>query len=540
MGQLPLCQRSSASVNDLDLLLSRAREIASGTDFWARPQLREDFAALVRAGQDPLGDRYSALRTAAYRRLQGITLTPRRIVKAMTDWAEREAKALGTPRRVIDPGAGTGRFSIAAALRFPEAEIFAVENDPDLASLLRANLRASRLEDRVEVVSMDFRNFQPQEVPGPTLFIGNPPYVRHHGISADWKEWYVNACFKYGIVASRLAGLHLHFFSHILEIGRGGDFGCLITAAEWLDVGYGGALRSLLAHGLGGSEIHVLHPAAEAFPGTMSTAAITGFRIGQRPPTLRLRNVDESAQLDPLEGGRSIPWAELSQEPKWSILVRDTPKPSPGSIELGELCKVHRGQVTGNNRVWIAGSHTRDLPGAFLKPTVTRAAELIKAAPTLDDDRQLARVVDLPSSLDEIEPVERERVERFIRWAKAAGAAAGYIARHRSPWWSVRLRKPAPIVCTYMARRIPAFVLNPAGAHILNIAHGIYPREELGDAQLRQLRSVLQTSVRQQQGRTYSGGLIKFEPSEVERIAIPTSWIRTDAIEQPSTACLDA
>ena len=404
MGELPFNAEGRAEpVNQLDLLRSRAQEIIAGSDRWTRDEFRDGFAARVRAGEDPLGDRYTAIRSAADRRPQGVTLTPHRIVKAMIGWAEKEARALGSPRRIVDPGAGTGRFAMAAACRFPEAEIVAVENDPDLVLLLRANLKVAGFDRRVSVVTTDFRTVRLEPASGPTLFTGNPPYVRHHGISPEWKQWYVKTCAKHGITASQLAGLHLHFFAHISAIASDGDFGCLITAAEWLDVGYGGALRSLLANGLGGAEIHILHPAAEAFPGTMSTAAITGFRIGRRPQSLLLRSVDEPKHLDRLEGGRSVPWTKLSQEPKWSILVREAPKPPPGTIELGELCRVHRGQVTGSNRVWIAGKHSYGLPDAFLKPTITRAEELIKTEPTLADHRHLARVVDLPASLDEIE-----------------------------------------------------------------------------------------------------------------------------------------
>ncbi|MGH7045837.1 MAG: class I SAM-dependent methyltransferase [Stellaceae bacterium] len=506
----------------LDLLLSRARAIASGEDQWAHSDLRAALVSRIGAGNDPLGEQYSAIRSAADRRAQGVTLTPQRVVKAMVDWAKKEAAALGSPQRIVDPGAGTGRFTIAAAAQFPKAEIIAVENNSDLLLLLRANLRAIELDSRVKVLGEDFRALRLEPITGPTLFIGNPPYVRHHGISPEWKSWYAQACARHGISASRLAGLHLHFFARIAEIGKDGDFGCLITAAEWLDVGYGAALRSLLADRLGGTEIHILHPTAEAFPGTMSTAAITGFRVGRRPAMLRLRGVDQPSQLDRLKGGRQIPWKKLRQEPKWSILVRGAPKPPPGTIELGELCRVHRGQVTGSNRVWIAGKHALGLPDRFLRPTITRAKELIKAEPTLEDHRHLARVVDLPGSLDEIEAAERVAVERFIGWAREVGAADGYIARHRSPWWAVRLARPAPIVCTYMARRVPAFVRNRAGAHLLNIAHGIFPRDEFSDDQLLRLTAVLRASVRRDQGRTYSGGLTKFEPREIERI--PISW----------------
>jgi len=203
-----------------------------------------------------------------------------------------------------------------------------------------------------------------------------------------------------------------------------------------------------------------------------------------------------------------------------------------------EMCI--RDRVTGSNRVWIAGKHTRELPDVFLKPTVTRAEELIRAEPVLEDHRHLARVVDLPASLDRVDASERRAIEQFIKWANDAGAADGYIARHRSPWWAIRLGNPAPIVCTYMARRVPAFVRNRAGASLLNIAHGIFPRERLSDEQLLGLVATLRSAVRRDQGRTYSGGLTKFEPREIERILIPASWMVADAIEQPAAACLDA
>jgi SAM-dependent methyltransferase len=504
-------------------LLSCAGKIAAGTDDWGTRQLRAAFFRRVAIGQDPLGDQYSAAYTAEERRSIGATLTPAAIVDAMIEWAKREAASVGIPERIIDCGAGTGRFALAAARAFPNSQVIAIENDPTMALLLRANVTAAALNRRIESVEADFRSLVLESISGPTLFLGNPPYVRHHRIGGEWKRWYADTLAKHGIKASQLAGLHLHFFAKVLELARDGDFGCFITAAEWLDVGYGSALKSLLADGLGGTEIHILEPAAEAFPGTMTTAAITAFRIGRRPPKLRIRRVERPSELAPLTGGRKVGWDEVSRAPKWSMLVYPNARAPRGTIELGELCRVHRGQVTGNNRIWIAGPHAHGLSQSLLKPTVTRAEELIQTEPVLRDDRHLARVIDLPIALDELDGENRAAVERFLGWAKRAGAADGYIAQHRNPWWAVRLRDPAPIVCTYMARRRPAFVRNRARAHLLNIAHGIYPREELSEDRLMKLVTALRQGVTREQGRTYSGGLTKFEPREIERI--PIAWM---------------
>jgi len=83
------------------------------------------------------------------------------------------------------------------------------------------------------------------------------------------------------------------------------------------------------------------------------------------------------------------------------------------------------------------------------------------------------------------------------------------------------LRVAAPILTTYMARRPPAFVHNPAHARHLNIAHGLYPRESFSQTVLDNLVAYLRKSVQVTQGRTYAGGLTKFEPGEVERLLVP-------------------
>ena len=72
-----------------------------------------------------------------------------------------------------------------------------------------------------------------------------------------------------------------------------------------------------------------------------------------------------------------------------------------------------------------------------------------------------------------------------------------------------------------MARRPPAFVRNLVGARHVNVAHGIYPREPLNGDALDALAEALKAGVSVAQGRTYAGGLTKFEPSEMERIPVP-------------------
>jgi adenine-specific DNA-methyltransferase len=472
----------------------------------------------IERGRDPLGTALCAIRSPEERRPRGATYTPPVIVNAMLRWAARMKRPI---TRVVDPGVGSGRFLVAAGRRFTNASLIGVELDPLAALVARGHVAAATLETRAEIVVADFRTFAPPAGTGSTLWIGNPPYVRHHLIERSWKEWLARTARARGFDASQLAGLYVHFFLATVTGAQPGDVGVFITAAEWLDVNYGRFVRELFLGPLGGRAITVIDPTARPFADAASTAAISCFDLGARPKSIRLRRVDTLNELGNLTDGRPVTRQRLEKATRWTPLTRRQRKTPEGFVELGELCRVHRGQVTGANKVWIAGPHSAGLPRSVLYASVTRARELFNADGLLANASSLRRVIDLPSDLDTLDSEERRAVEAFINVAQRLCADKGYIAQHRRPWWSVALREPAPILATYMARRPPAFVRNQAGARHINIAHGIYPRERLSESALAALAAHLAGSVGVESGRTYAGGLTKFEPREMERLLVP-------------------
>lgn len=477
--------------------------------------------AAVSEGLDPLGDAFCRLRSAERRRPDGATYTPSAIVESMVAWAATEA----VPARIVDPGAGSGRFAAAAGRRFPRARIVAVERDPVAAIACRAHLATAGLANRAAVVVGDYRTADLGSADGRTLYLGNPPYVRHHQISAGWKEWLTLTARAHGFEASQLAGLHVHFFLATAVHARPGDGGAFITSSEWLDTNYGGLVRELLLGPLGGEAIHVLEPTAVPFEDAVVTAAITCFAAARPPRAMRLRRVEAVSELGALEGGRSVPADLLQESRRWTPLTR-APRAIPADyIELGEICRVHRGAVTGRNATWVVRAGEADLPDEVLYPCITRAREIFDAGATLASGDHLRRVVDLPLDLDVFDAADRRRVNRFLRLARSNGAHDGYIARARRAWWSVGLRAPAPILATYMARRPPAFTRNDADARHINIAHGLYPRQQLPEEVLGRLVRGLRRTVSVADGRTYAGGLTKFEPREMERLCVPDPFL---------------
>ena len=477
----------------------------------------ETLACDIRSGGDPLGEAFCALRSPAERRLAGAVYTPASIVRAMLDWAIGKPH----PARVVDPGSGSARFAAAAARAMPDADIVAVEIDPLAALLSRAVLATLGVQQRSQVLVADYRSYVPETIARTTLYIGNPPYVRHHEIDPEWKQWLATTAASRGLRASKLAGLHVHFFLATVARARPGDWGSFITSSEWLDVNYGALLRDLLMDGLGGTALHIISSESLPFAGTATTGVITCFEIGSRPSSMRLRRVRSVSDLGALTGGRPVGRARLENTSRWTGLLRVKEPRIEGLVALGDLCRVHRGAVTGSNRIWVTDPAKIDLPDAVLVPAVTRAKDLFQAGDSIRSLDGLRAVIELPADLDELDPAHESAVRRFLDAAERSGVREGYIARHRRAWWRVGLREPAPILTTYMARRAPAIVRNPAGARHINIAHGIYPREPMTAAELDRLAGSLRAAAHVREGRTYAGGLTKFEPSEMEALLVP-------------------
>lgn len=131
----------------------------------------------IEAGKDPLGAAFCRVRSPEVRRSQGATYTPAPVVRAMLKWA---ASYFPRPARVIDPGVGSARFLVSAGRQFSEARLIGNDIDPLAALLARAHLACAGFANRAEVIVGDYRDLDLPPVDGRTLYVGNPPYVRHH------------------------------------------------------------------------------------------------------------------------------------------------------------------------------------------------------------------------------------------------------------------------------------------------------------------------------------------------------------------------
>jgi adenine-specific DNA-methyltransferase len=182
--------------------------------------------------------------------------------------------------------------------------------------------------------------------------------------------------------------------------------------------------------------------------------------------------------------------------------------------------KIVRGIATGDNDYFtFDAKKQRDfgIPDRFLLPCITKAAHASSCFFTQEDFDDLwikGKRVRLLNATDITQPA----VQNYIERGEKLAVDKRYLTSHRSPWFALEHRPPAPILVTVFNRSDMRFVRNEAGVRNLTCFHSFYI-SMLTLHQLDVLMAYLLTDVARElfnnNRREYGGGLQKFEPNDL-------------------------
>ena len=381
----------------------------------------------IRAGEDPLGDAFCALRSPAGRRVARADVHPAA--------GHREHDRLGGGDR-DPPGAGRGpRLRLgpdAAGRRTPLAGGGPGRRGDRPGGRDHRPGQPGRGRVRGPVRGAARATTAAARLPpaGPTLFLGNPPYVRHHQIAAPGRtgsaapprergcppagwpgctpisSWPRPATRPRGPGRAhhrgRVAGRELRppgpgaaargarrsggppgRAGRAGVRGRRGDLGhrLLPPGPRWSADRCGGPDgpggqpgRARCAGGRHPGAGPVLRDASRWGPllrGAVASLPTAG-RQARRSHGRTRRPASQAAGRPADHGGPDPPGLAGTPGPGPAGPTRAGGRASrslpAGHVELGELCRVHRGQVTGANAVWVSAGPHPLVPARFRSP----------------------------------------------------------------------------------------------------------------------------------------------------------------------------
>ncbi len=447
----------------------------------------------------------------------GQFFTPAPIAELMAD-AVREV----SPETVLDPGVGGG---ILLRTVGEGPKLFGLDIDPVAAGVARASMPGE-----YEVVVGDFLDGErwPLSVASFDAIISNPPYVRHHNLSAEHKLLARHYSARLGLKVSSLSGSYVYFFLEaLLRLNEGGRL-AFITPTEFLDVRYGQAVKQALLDCCDIDELLVLEMDELAFEGVLTTSAIT-VATKRLKPTRRFRLV-EGRLNGTIEKGREVelpatiapaalPWTPLLP----SRAERIAPLLEGRTAKLGDYCRVRRGIATGDNSFFAmtrAEVEQWGIEPQFLVPVVLGSKDL-PAAGVLDE-RFRGERIDAGARAFLFfchEPLDRlsgTNALRYIEHGQELDLHERFNCRTRRPWYGVEPVAPADFFTTYMSRDRARIVRNLVGARCMTSLLNVWAKPGIDPDALRpSLEDPANAQLLREFGRTYGGGLGKIEPGDL-------------------------
>ena len=492
-------------------------------------------------------------------KLRGGYYTSPEVANWLCQWAIRSAED-----RVLEPACGDGVFLNSVLERFaalgacsPEMaanNLIGVEVIPEEADRARKGLLerfGPGMSDAV-LTGDFFDAWRGLNSRGFDAVVGNPPFIRYQNFPEPYRSRAMAIMKELGLKPNRLTNIWVPFVvAASARLSSGGRL-ALVLPAELLQVSYAAQLRSFLAERFSRIDIIacnelffdnaeqevllLLADGALSAPSSdnrcrvaMTEANTVSEVIGRSPSEVIAETPPKTIQHD------SEKWLKYFLTNKEISLMRKL-REAPEITNLSAFASVDVGVVTGRNSFFVLSGKEIAEHGLeeYGVPIVSRTEQLKGARLDPEDWQSLAddgnRVHLLHLSPLNGDPLKGP-LKRYIQIGEEQHIHEGYKCSIRSPWYAVpSVWQPSG----FLFRQIydfPRAILNQANATSTDTIHRlsckVQPEQVVADAY-----TFLSAASAEIEGRSYGGGVLELEPSEAERLLMPTALGQGLSIEE--------
>lgn len=472
-------------------------------------------------------------------KLRGGYYTPELIATFLAEWSI--TKSTGT---VLEPSCGDGNILCAVAERLKKsnsaAKVIGIELTEREAQKAKERLKNAGATNSFSVLTGDFFDHAARLLEQESEFdvvIGNPPFVRYQDFPEDQRQKAFGIMRSMGLNPSRLTNLWMPFLAISAKLLSARGKLAMVIPAELFQVGYASELRQFLATHF--PLINIVTFRKLVFPDIQqeivlilaekSVGSSTGIRVHEVDDAKNLSKVDlkELAKKDvkPIDHA-SEKWTKYFLDRDEILLLRELRE----RIDIPQLRKfidIDVGVVTGDNDYFLLSQEevAKHKIAASTIPIVGRSAALTGIRFSEHDFTEWERLgkkahMFLPLT------AQNSAVKRYIRSGVEAGVNEGYKCRIRKEWYVVPSVWTPDIFFLRQADQSPRMVANGTRAICTDTLHrgklvDGFPAAQLAAA----FTNSLTFAASEVTGRSYGGGVMTFEPSEVEKLPLPVVGI---------------
>jgi len=463
-----------------------------------------------------------------HRKKLGQFFTPTFIADLMTEWIVNNES--GT--EILDPALGLGVFfrSITKNYfdRIKKFKFIGYEIDKNMVNFsksLFSNIPALN----IQIFNRDYlTNDWEKKYDG---IVCNPPYLKFHDYES--KNILLNMFkTKLGIKLSGFTNIYTLFILKSIWQLREEGRAAYIVPSEFLNADYGKNVKKYIKKSGTLRFVIVIDFNLGIFRDATTTSSILLFAKDQNNEEVEFINIKNLRELELIKNyilsypltrkkGMVVKIKELDEAQKWRIYYQEL----NGSkykhlVRFSKYAKVSRGIATGANNYFMFSESKRIKYGIkmkFLLPCLAKAPYARKHFFTTDDFEKL-RESDKPVYLLNATDLSDENLRKYIELGEKQGIHKRYLTSHRTPWYSLENRPPAPILVTVFNRTGLRFVRNEEKAYNLTAFHCVYLKPNIipkVDLLMAYLITDVAREIFEDSRREYGRGLRKFEPNDL-------------------------
>lgn len=474
-------------------------------------------------------------------KLRGGYYTPQSIADFLCRWSIQE-----NTNSVLEPSCGDGSFIEAAIHRFEALGIDGEKIDGKIKGIELIEEEALKAEDRAKqlglksktIVNSDFFHYvASNETCKYDAIIGNPPFIRYQNFPEEHRELAINMMQNLGLKPNKLTNIWVPFLVVSASLlNNNGRLGMVIPA-ELFQVKYAAETRIFLSKFF--ERITIVTFKKLVFENIQQEVVLLlcekQVDHGKGIRVIEFENLDELSSLDfTAINGSNVKPIDHSTE-KWTKYFLDEDeikllrhlKTDNRVMSCGDILDVDVGLVTGRNdffmmkeeevKKWNLEDYT--IP-------VTSKSNQLKGITFSEDDlkenskAQKAVYLFLPPDED-FEQLP-EVCQIYIKYGEEQGFNLGYKTRIRKRWYITPSRWVPDAFALRQINEYPKIIMNETGAsstdtiHRVRFKNGVNPK--LATVSFLNSLTLASSEIT---GRSYGGGVMTFEPTEIEEIQIP-------------------